>query len=54
MSASQTTGVAAPQPNDKVLFRCSLPAEATHFEGMSLVSVTRRDDLRGKEPGAWN
>lgn len=41
--------------NDQVhFFRCSLPEEATHFEGMSLVSVTRRDNLRGKEPGAWN
>ena len=41
--------------NDQVhFFRCSLPEEATHFEGMRLVSVTRRDNSRGKEPGAWN
>jgi hypothetical protein len=40
--------------NDQVhFFRCSLPEEATHFEGMSLVSATRRNDVRGKE-GAWN
>ncbi len=35
-------------------FRCTLPEEAVRFDRMSLVSVTRRDDVRGKESGAWN
>jgi hypothetical protein len=41
--------------NDRVhFFRASLPEEASHFDDMRLVSVTRRDDVRGKAPGAWS